>query len=52
MKLAAKVTADYMETYDLDKFHDITHAGQLLGVRVEALFSFEQIVRVSPESKT
>ncbi len=51
MKLAARVSADYMETYDLDKYHGITHAGQMLGVRVEALFSFEQIVRVTPQKK-
>ena len=51
IKLAIPVEAGYMETYDLDKNHHITHAGQMLTANVPALFNYEQIVRITPKGK-
>lgn len=47
-QLGVKVTVDYMETYDIDKQHWVTHAGQLMAVKIQGLFYYEQIVRVTP----
>ncbi|AIY14026.1 hypothetical protein [Cellulophaga baltica] len=48
IKLAIPVKVNYIESFDLNKFHAITHSGQILNVQIEALFTFEQIARVTP----
>jgi len=50
-QLGVKVIADYLETYDLDEQNWITHAGQLINVKIQGLFYYQQIVRVTPLKK-
>lgn len=50
-QLGVKVIADYLETYDLDEEHWITHAGQMMTVKIQGLFYYEQLVRVTPLKK-
>lgn len=52
LQLAVPVSANYMETYDIDAFYGIQHAGQILSVQIEGLFSYEQIVRITPIKET
>lgn len=51
-KLLTEVKVDYIETYDLDRFHWIDFAGQILNVTIKGLFTFQQIVRVTPLNKS
>lgn len=48
LQLAVPVTTKYIETYDLHTYYGIQHAGQLLYVEIPALFSYEQIARITP----
>ncbi|WP_271782007.1 hypothetical protein [Aquimarina algiphila] len=48
LQLAVPVDTKYLETYDMDDIYGIQHAGQILSVQIEGLFSYEQIVRITP----
>lgn len=50
-KLRAKVDIAYIETFDLDMFHWVDYAGQVLSVTIKDLFTFQQVIRVTPLNK-
>ena len=51
-KLQTEVEVDYVETYGLDKYHWIDHAGQVLHVNIKGLFDYQQVVRITPLNKS
>lgn len=48
LQLAVPITVQYIETYDLHTYYGIEYAGQILAVEIPALFTYEQIARVTP----
>lgn len=51
-KVKTQPVINYIETYDLDNYNWITHAGQVLSASIPLLFSYQQIVRVQPSERS